>query len=294
MQKVAIIILNFNKRHDILACLKSVYQLDYPSYEVIVVDNASTDGSQDAVRDLFPDAHLICNETNLGAPGGRNVGIDYAEKHFDFDAVLFLDNDAIVEPAFLKHLTSAVEAKKDVGIAGGKAFMEYPSTTIMSTGIDVNFYTGFIGDIGSGKQDQGQFDEERVVPAYGGFGLLVEKEVLQELKGFDDHFNPYGWGEVDLCLRAKDLGYKTLYVPSAIIYHKGCKVGRGPIPHYEKHKTKNYLFLMRRHAKGFQKVTVFISLFVRGFFRFIVLVIRGQFSVIGAQLRGFLEGIVRK
>lgn len=294
MQNIVIIILNFNKKDDILACLKSVYQLDYPSYEVIVVDNASTDGSQDAVRDLFPDAHLICNETNLGAPGGRNVGIDYAEKHFGFDAVLFLDNDVIVEPAFLRHLTSAVEANKDVGLAGGKAFMEYPSTTIMSTGIDVNFNTGFIGDIGSGKQDQAQFDEERFVPAYGAFGLLVKKKVLQELDGFDDHFNPYGWGEVDLSLRAKDLGYKTLFVPSAIIYHKGCKVGRGPIPDYEKHKTKNYLFLMKRHARGIQKITVFISIVVRGFFRFSALVVRGQFSVIDAQLRGFLEGMARK
>ena len=294
MQNIVIIILNLNKKDDILACLKSAYQLDYPFFKVIVVDNASTDGSQDAVRDLFPDAHLICNETNLGAPGGRNVGIDYAKKHFDFDAVLFLDNDVLVEPAFLRHLTRAVEANKDVGIAGGKAFMEYPSTTIMSTGIDVNFNTGFIGDIGSGKQDQGQFDEERFVPAYGAFGLLVKKEVLQALNGFDDHFNPYGWGEVDLSLRAKDLGYKTLYVPSAIIDHKGCNVGRGPIPDYEKHKTKNYLFLMKRHARGMQKVTVLIAIFVRGIFRFIALVSRGQFSVIDAQLRGFLEGMARK
>ena len=294
MQNIAIIILNLNKKEDILACLKNAYQLDYPSYEIIVVDNASTDGSQDAVRDLFPDAHLICNETNLGAPGGRNVGIDYAEKHFDFDAVLFLDNDAIVDHAFLKHLTRAMEAKRDVGIAGGKAFMEYPSRTIMSTGIDVNFYTGFIGDIGSGEPDQGQFDEERFVPAYGAFGLLVKKEALRALKGFDGHFNPYGWGEVDLSIRAKDLGYKTLYVPSAIIYHKGCKVGRGPIPDYEKYKTRNYLFLMKRHARGMQKVTVLISILVRGLFRFIALAVRGQFSVIAAQLRGFLEGIVRR
>ncbi len=294
MGKVAIIILNLDKKDDLLACLKSVTQMDHPSFEVIVVDNASLDGSVKAVNENFSKVHLICNEKNFGAPGGRNVGFEYALKHIAFDYVLFLDNDVIVTPSFLSELIHGLEAKKDAGIAGGKAYREYPSKTIMSTGLDVNFYTGWVGDIGTGQPDRGQFDEPKYVPAYGAFGLLIRKNALQDLNGFDDHFNPYGWGEVDLCLRAKKLGVKTCYVPQAIIYHKGCKVGRGIVPHYEKYKTRNYLFLMRRHAKGPQLVCIFFATLFRGTLRLLSLIFRGDFAVIAAHVDGVFAGIKKK
>src|ERR1700751_2384714 len=90
---VVIIILNLNKKQDTLECLESVFRLDYSPYEVVVVDNGSTDGSADAISKVFSKVHLIRSANNLGVAGGRNLGIQYANNNFQYQYLFFLDND---------------------------------------------------------------------------------------------------------------------------------------------------------------------------------------------------------
>ena len=86
---VAIIVLNYNKKKDILECLDSIFNLDYNEFEVIVVDNGSSDGSAEEIKTKYPNVHLIESKKNLGASGGRNLGIKYATENFDYKFLFF-------------------------------------------------------------------------------------------------------------------------------------------------------------------------------------------------------------
>jgi hypothetical protein len=131
-------------------------------------------------------------------------------------------------------------------------------------------------------------------PHVGGFGFLVRKEVLFQVGLFDEIFNPYGWEEVDLSLRARKRGFKILYVPKAIIYHKGGKVGRGPLPEYEKYKIRNLFILMRRHTTLIQWICFTFLIPLKAFSLLIERLSDGDFKIVLAQFKGFLEGFRKR
>jgi GT2 family glycosyltransferase len=126
--------------------------------KVVVVDNASTDGSAEAINSEYPAAHLIKNEINLGAIVGRNVGWRFAEKNFDFEYLLFLDNDVIIDKHFVTKLVDLLNTNEQIGIASGKAYTNRKLSTIMSAGLHVNLYTGSIYDMVR-EIDIGQHDQ---------------------------------------------------------------------------------------------------------------------------------------
>ena len=287
--RVAVIVLTFNKREDLLACLESLNDLDYAPHETLVVDNGSEDGSAEAVAAAFPDVHLLQNGTNLGASLGRNRGAAYVQKHLSADHLLFLDDDTVVDPAFLDHLSRALTADPKAAIAFGKGYTAYPSNTIMSAGMIANFSIGRVYDRGAGETDHGQYDEPMEMAACGGFGFLMRAEVFRALDGMDAIFTPYGWEDVDLCLRAGRAGHSCIYVPEAVIYHKGGKIGRGPVAAYERHKAKNFIILLLRHTSPGQKWSCLISVALRELMNLAKLLLRGQFHIVGSHFRGLFE-----
>jgi len=291
---VAVIILNFNKTEETLQCIRSVLTSDYTPFRVIVVDNGSTDGSYDAISKTFPGLDVIRSEENRGAAGGRNFGHAYATKHFKPEFILFLYNDTVVERDMLRCLVETLIDDKDAGIACPKAYQKFPSTYIMSAGLHLNLYTASIYDIGSGKIDEGQFEKRRYVPACGGFGFLIKQHVLGRLGGWDEKFNPYAWEDVDLCLRARKMGYKTVYVPKALIYHAGGKVGRGAIPTYEKYKIRNFFLLLQKHANWTQYLSCLLVIPLKGIFRAGKMVSQGDLVSVVSQMRGFFQAVVRR
>jgi len=288
---VAIIVLNYNKKNDTLECLDSIFKMDYREFEVVVVDNASTDGSAEAINSEYPAAHLIKNKINLGAIVGRNVGWRFAEKNFDFEYLLFLDDDVIIDKHFVTKLVDLLNTNEQIGIASGKAYTNHKLSTIMSAGIHVNLYTGSIYDIGAGEIDNGQHDQPNYRNACGCFGLIIRKDLFSKLDGFDEIFSPYGWEEVDLCLQAKKLGYKTYYLPDAIIVHKGSRQGRKPNPVYEKSKTKNFFFLLKKNTSLLQKITCAVCL---PFWAIIIaskLIFKGNTPIILEHIKGLFQVI---
>ncbi|MGE5446394.1 MAG: glycosyltransferase family 2 protein [Ignavibacteriales bacterium] len=290
---VVIIILNLNKKEEILKCLEDVFKLDYSPYEVVVIDNGSTDGSADAISKAFSEVHLIRSINNLGVSGGRNLGIEYANNNFRYKYLFFLDNDTLVEDSSLTKLTEALKNDKEAGLAFPKAYREFPSKIIMSVGIYVNLYIGSIYDIGAGEIDQGQYNLPRHVLACGAFGFLAKKEVFSQIGWFDEIFNPYGWEDVDFSLRTRKEGFKILYIPEALIYHKGGKAGRGPLPEYEKYKIRNFFILMRRHTNSLQWICFVILIPLKATFRIIKELYHGNSKVVLAQFRGFLDGFIK-
>jgi len=291
---VSIIILTHNRKERVVQCVQSVLGLDYTPINVIVVDNGSSDGTYEALVTAFSDPEVIRSEDNLGAVSGRNHGLVYAKTRYNPPFILFLDDDTVVEKHMLTYLMQGLQENTKAGIACPKAYQEFPSNSIMSVGLEVNLYTGFIQDIGCGEVDEGQFTGTKVVSACGGFGLLIKTEVLHKLGGWDERFNPYGWEDVDFCLSAKKIGYETLSIGSAVLFHAGGKIGRGPLPTYETYKIRNLFFLLQKHATWLQFFTsCFFAIPIKGAGQIGKLILQGKFNLVLAQLKGMIQ-VLRK
>jgi len=189
----------------------------------------------------------------------------------------------------LERLVDALDGDDEAGIACPKALQAHPSERLMSCGIHVDLRRASIHDIGSGEIDRGQYDEARVVPACGGFGFLIRADLARALDGFDDRFNPYGWGEIDLCLRARARGMRTLYVPSAVVRHSGGRIGRGRIPAIETYKARNFLRLMEKHAGAPEWLGTLCFLPWKVLSQALADAARGNVSVVGARVRGLRD-----
>ena len=290
---IAVVVLNYNKKQDLLEALQSIFESDYPNFNVIVVDNNSSDGSADAVADRFPQAHLIRNPENTGVSMGRNVGWRYADSNLDFEYVIFLDDDTVVTRDFLSKLVEAYRKHPEAGVLAGKAYTNIETNQLMSVGIRANLYTGLVYDLGVGELDHGQYDVPREVDAAGGFAFMVRAELFRRLDAFDERYSPYGWEDVDFSLRARKLGYTVRYVPDARLCHKGTKAGRKPKAGYERYKIKNYLFLLKQHANPLQKLFCLVAVPMKGIYIVFQMIFTGNANVISSQFRGFFEGLLK-
>lgn len=286
MDSVLVVVLNYNKREMVLECLDSLSGQKYEPCHVVVVDNASSDGSVEAIRAAWPEIDLLCNESNLGAIGGRNAGVRYAEQKYTFDYILFLDDDAELAPDAVSRLVAALKSDPAAGIACGKTYVRFNGDTLMSAGIRERFYFALCYDRGAGEPDRGQYDEACYVEACGAFAFMIEAKLFAALDGFDPVFSPYGWEDVDLCLRARRKGALTRYVPTARFCHKGTRLGRKPIAGYERNKVTNYLTLIQRHMTPGQKLSAVVFVPLRALLLALRFVRQGSWGMIPAQVRG--------
>lgn len=288
---VIAIILNYNKKNDLLECLESLYKQDYKNIEIIIVDNGSEDGSVDEVKIQYPGVYLIENKVNMGVAGGRNIGISFANEKFNYEYILFLDNDMTLEKGALTEMINTFNMGNDIGIVTPKCYMTAIQNTIANAGgMYVSLTTGKIADIGNGELDIGQYDKLNYVPASCGSGSVVLKGLIDKIGVFDEKFNPYGWEDVDLSLRARKKNFKILFNYKAVVYHKGGKIGRGgALSDYESSKTKNYFYLIRKHANIFQLILISFLLP----FKVVLLIIREllnqEYKIVFAQFRGLLN-----
>ena len=229
MIKVAVVILNWNRPKDTVGCLESVYELhpgDY-SLEVILVDNASTDGSVAAVRSL----RLIQNKENLGYAGGNNVGIRQAIKD-GADFVFVLNNDTILDKNALLSLLRAAGEHKDAGIFSPKIYFakgfEFHKDryskgdlgkVIWAAGGDWDRDNVLGSNHGVNEVDNNQFDKVREIDFATGAAMFVRREVFEKVGFFNQDYFLYV-EDVEFCERAKKGGFKILYVPEAKLWHK--------------------------------------------------------------------------
>lgn len=207
--KVFVIILNYNGKETIQACLNSVFQSDYPNFEVVVVDNDSKDGSFELARNFFSKAHFIKNQTNFGFGRGNNVAIRFALERMA-DYIFLLNNDAAVETSTLSDLIKIAETKKDIGIFSP---IIYSGNKLWFSGGDINWM-----QMKNEHRTKIPRKEISICEYVTGCAMLVKKEVFKKSGLFDEAFFLY-YEDADFCLRARYSGFKSAVVKSAKVFH---------------------------------------------------------------------------
>ena len=287
---VAAIVVNRNKRDYLLRAIECALGSGYEHLDVTVVDDCSTDGSPDAVRERFPQVHIVEQATHAGAARVRNEGIRSVRQRLAPTYFLFLDNDAFVARGAIGELVNAADADPSAGIAVPKAFRSFESRVLYSAGeVRANLFTGTFKDVGAGEPDRGQYDVARSIGCCAGFAMLVRAEALDRAGAFDEAFYPYGWEDIDLVLRHVRAGFRILYVPAAEVEHLGGKSGRGAVAAYEQSKAKNLIILMRRHAAPWHWAVFLTVLPLRALKLFAAQLLRGEGKLCLAQIKGMVS-----
>lgn len=217
MNRVAIIVLNWNGVEDTIKCLSSLYQQTYQNFRIIVIDNGSTDDSKEKLNDYKKnsDIDIIFEKNNLGFAGGVNVGIKKAIKD-KYDFVALFNNDAIADKNWLSNLVLAMD-DDNVGIATG-LLLRRDGKTIDSTG---DWYSIWGLPFPRNRNDltnKAPKESQNIFGATGG-ASLYRVEMLKEIGLFDEDFFAY-YEDVDISFRAQLYGWKVKYVPKAIAYHE--------------------------------------------------------------------------
>lgn len=218
---VSIIILNWNGEHLLKTCLDSVFSLAYPNYEVIFVDNASSDNSVEFVSRNYPMIKIIRNKENFGYAEGNNIGIRESRGEY----VVLLNNDTRVETNWVDELVKVAESDKRIGACASKQLLFDRPHVFHTVGIKPR-KNGSPTNIGDGEVDKGQYDKVMEVFAAPGASAFYRRKMLNEIGLFDSDYFVYH-EEFDLGWRARLRGWKCFFVPSARVYHmRGTTTGR--------------------------------------------------------------------
>lgn len=210
--RASIIIVNYNKRDGIIRCLESVWQVAVPLFDVIVVDNASSDASADAIAEGFPDAITLRSAVNLGFGGGCNLGASRAGGEY----FVFLNPDTVVDPAWLEALLKPLDTRPQIGLVTSKILMLKDPKRINTCGNTVHL-TGLTLCWGLGALSD-SYEQDAEVDAVSGAAFAIRRDVFQSLGGFDEAMFLY-MEDTDLSLRARLAGWEVRYVAKSIVYH---------------------------------------------------------------------------
>ncbi len=214
MNKPVVVIPNLNGEDDLRACVDSLLAQTLEPY-IIIVDNASVDGSVALIQKHYPDLELILHDVNTGYTGGVNPGYERAIE-LDASYVAPFNNDAIADKNWLRELVDTLDGSPAVGIATPKV-LSADGTNLDSTG---DYYTnwGLAYPRGRGEADKGQYDDLTEVFAGSGAASLYRVAMLREIGLLDQDFFAY-YEDMDISFRAQLAGWQVAYVPGSRVYH---------------------------------------------------------------------------
>jgi GT2 family glycosyltransferase len=211
----SVIVLNYNGSGILGQCIESVLKTSYASFEVLIVDNGSTDDSIPVVqRFADPRIRLVISKENLGYAGGNNLGARFARG----DILVFLNNDTIVDPEWLSKIVPVFQ-DHTVGAAQAKLMLYDAPTKLDSAGhfIDrfcISYVTGHL------QEDRGQYDKQRTLFGATGAAFAVSRHLFKTLSGFDEEFFIL-FEESDLCWRIWLSGHQVVFAANSKVYHRG-------------------------------------------------------------------------
>lgn len=246
--KIIAIILNTNRKNDTLACIQSIEANHYPKMQMIVLDNASTDGSVEAIKTSFPQVDIISLKENKGYAGNNNVGLEYAIKQ-NPDWIFVLNEDILFAEDAFDQLMQSVKRWPEAGIIGPLVY-HFNEPEILQSAGGTFTAKGDSVHIAQNEPDRGQFIEPYEVPWISGCAIGVRLQAMQQAGLIDERFFYY-WEETDWCYRIKSHGWKAVIVPKAKIWHKGVQRNYLPSPNVTYYATRNRLLYYKNNKAPF-------------------------------------------
>lgn len=292
---VSIVIVTKDRRQLTLDCLASVLKLNYPRFEVILVDNGSIDSTPLAVKKRFPQVKIIEAGENLGVNAAKNLGQKIAKGEY----ILFLDSDTLVDKNLLTELVSLAEIDSQIGLVCPKIYYEKPKNFIWYAGAKINLLTSKAENIGCNQKDRGQFDfvsETQFAPT----AYLVTRKTAQKLKGHEESFF-MSYGESDYGFRVQKAGLKVVFCPWAKLWHqlkmkeniKSIRALGYNLPLRPYYFARNRVIFMKRNATDLNFL-IFMLVFFPLFTFYIaakIIIFGGVRQFLKPHLQGSFDGI---
>lgn len=290
--KVVVLILSYNGKNLLDECINSYIINTYPNFEIVLIDNGSTDNTKDWVENNYPEVFVLRTEKNLGYSGGFNYGMAYAFNQKNADYVLITNNDVKADKNVISELIKVAKTDKSIGFVTGKVYFYDEPDLLQSVGYYADELRWIGGHLGNKQKDIGQFDqvEERVFS--DDIFMLVKKELYENTKGYDTNFQ-FQSEQFDWQIRAKKKGYKIFYTPYAKIWHKD-SITIGKISSFKiyydvrnslvvrlKHRDKKYL---DAYFKWYLKNMVCIP--------FIKNLAKGRLKISASIISGFFSALI--
>ncbi|HWP92472.1 MAG TPA: glycosyltransferase family 2 protein [Thermodesulfobacteriota bacterium] len=280
--KTAVVIVNWNRREAVLGLLNSLKDTFSQNEEVIVVDNASTDGSVEAIRLQFPEVQVITNSENKGGTAGFNAGIKYALRKGDFEYIWLLDNDAQVEENSFKELMKAMAGDETIGLAGSRIIDSVRKEITVEAGAFLRWDTIDVNPLFRNKKDFKPKTEIEDVDYVAICSALVRVRSLSKVGLMDERFF-FFWDDMDWGLQFRKNGFRVVSVLHSIVYHPAFTEKRSPVIDYY-YGSRNGLLAYSKHANYVRRALIFFN-FLR--FRSKVLLFWGMCGRPDLMLVGF-------
>ncbi len=236
---ISIIIVNYNGCHFLDDCLSALEHQTCPRdrFEVLLVDNASVDGSADHVRAHFPWVRVIDAGRNLGFAAGNNLGF----RHARGELIALLNNDTIVDPGWLAALVATLGDDPTIGATTSKILLRDEPGVLNSTGLNL-YRDGRGGDRGFRELDVGQYDRSPEVFGACGASVLLRRSLLDDIGEFDESFFMY-CEDLDLFWRAQRRGWRCVYTPASVVRHVHCGTSGEGSPFFTYYWERNRVFV---------------------------------------------------
>jgi GT2 family glycosyltransferase len=242
--EVLVVLVIWNGLEDTLECLESLQHCEFPHKRILVVDNASTDGSSETIARLYPEVQIIRSEQNLGFTGGNNLGLEEAIRQRVRYAFL-LNNDTTLAPDALSRLVQWADSSPRSGMLAPVIHYYDQPDEIWFAGARVALARGEAvhNPIGTLSKQAAPFETDWI----SGCAMLVRMTAVLAVGVFDPRFY-LTWEDVDWCLRMRSTGYRVLVVPAARILHKGGRSGRRLTGIHFYYAVRNSLLVARKHG----------------------------------------------
>lgn len=269
---------------EVLEYVRSIVETDYPNMEVILVDNASVDGSERAIAEAFGQVRLLRLEENRGYAGGNNAGARAASR--DSKYLAFLNNDLVVERGWLRRVVEVMERDGTIGAAQPKIMQLRNPELIDSMGGAID-RTGRAYDVGHGLPDRPARDGPIEAFYARGAAMVVRRDLFELVGGFDEDYFIY-YEETDLCWRIRLLGYRVVTVQDAVVYHLGGGTTGRPNEEILFHRRKNQLMTLLKNYSAANLIRYGAQLVILYSLYSFLKLVKGELSVSKSLARALL------
>jgi GT2 family glycosyltransferase len=298
-KKLAIVIINWNSFDLTSDTLVSLSSTSYKNYDIIVVDNFSTDNSAAQLEKDFPSIILLRSDENKGFTGGNNLGFDYAINE-GYEYVMMLNNDVAVESDFLEPLVVKLDIDEKIGGVQPLIYFYHDRELIWNAGSRYNTIFGIPYILGYYRKDKGQLQrkKQKSIDWITGCAFMIRTEVLKKVGVLKQDFFIY-YEDVDLSFRIKEAGYALAYEASSVVYHKTGmshkskeKLKEGylnPKVHYL--NARNRLFVLKEYTQKIAIPTVILYQIIYFFGISFYFIFRRRWQKLKAWNNGIKDGL---